>query len=261
MQIAQKLKKTFTAKNADDYSLSIDYIGNSIVYILIKEPEYNIDINVEYADEWFDNDNDIDIYVDDTNLGTISHDNTDTFNSILNKGIHTVKFVNADDSSISSEIRVKIRKQETLKFKITCSDNKIDIETISGDIDIQVKSIKFSDTSDIEFYYSGHPDTNYFSVEISPEGEETDYSTLLDFVSENPKVATIEYDKDSSISQKVIITPVSDGETYVYIQSKDGKVKSEKIKVVVDIEEETTVSDYEEPTTEKKSGKNDRLNV
>lgn len=250
-----KTEKIFTAKNSDDYSLSIDYKGNSIVYILIKEPEYSIDINIEYASELFDDDNDIEIYIDDIDLGMISHDSTNTFNSVLNKGIHTVKFVNADDSSISSEIRVKISKQQTLDFKITCSDDKINIETLSGDIDIQVKSIKFSDTSNVEFYYSGYPDTNSFSVEISPEGEETDYSTLLDFVSENPKVATIEYDKDSSISQKVIITPVSDGETYVYIQSKDGKVKSEKIKVVVDIEEETTVSDYEEPTTDKKSGK------
>lgn len=250
-----KDEKTFSAKNADDYSLTVEYEGNSIIYISIKKPEYNIDINVEYADKIFDNDNDINIYVDDTDLGTISHDSTDTFNSVLNKGIHTIKFINADDNNISNEIRVKISKQETLKFKITCSDDKINVETISGDIDIQVKSIKFSDTSDVEFYYSSYPDTNSFSVEISPEGKEADYSTLLDFVSENSKVATIEYDKDSWISQEVKITPVSDGETYVYIQSKDGTVKSEKIKVVVDIEEETTVANYEETTTEKKSGK------
>lgn len=265
-----KDEKTFSAKNADDYSLNVEYEGNSIIYISIKEPEYDIDITVEYADELFDNDNDINIYVDDTDLGTISHDSTDTFNSILNKGIHTIKFVNADDNNISNEIRVKISKQETLKFRITCSDDKINIETISGNIDIQIKSIKFSDTSDVELYYSSYPDTNSFSVEISPENKEVDYSALLDFVSENPKVATIEYDKDSWISQEVKITPVSDGETYVYIQSKDGKVKSEKIKVIVDIEdneieeettsesvskETTTESIYKEPTTEKKSGK------
>ncbi len=251
-----KDEKTFSAKNTDDYSLIVEYEGNSIIYISIKEPEYNIDINVEYADEILDNDNDINIYVDDTDLGTIRHDSTDTFNSVLNKGIHTIKFVNADDDGIRNEIRMKISKQETLKFRITCSGNEINIETLSGDIDIQVKSIKFSDTTDVEFHYSSNPNTVYFSVEISPEGEEADYSTLLDFVSENPQVATIEYDKDSSISQKVIITPVSDGETYVYIQSKDGSVKSEKIKVVVDIEKETTTeSIYNETTTEKKSGK------
>lgn len=250
-----KDEKTFSAKNADDYSIAIEYEGNNIVYISIKEPEYDIDINVEYADELLDNDNDINIYVDDTDLGIISHDSTDTFNSVLNKGIHIIKFVNADDNNINNEVRIKINKQETLKFRITCSDDKINIETISGNIDIQVKSIKFSDTSNVEFYYSDYPDTNSFSVEISPEDKEVEYSALLDFVSENPKVATIEYDKDSSISQKVIITPVSDGETYIYIQSKDGKVKSEKIKVIVDIEEETTATEHKETTTEKKSGK------
>lgn len=265
-----KDEKTFSAKNSDDYSLNVEYEGNSIIYISIKEPEYNVDINVEYADEWFDNDNDIDIYVDGEDLGTISHDSTDTFDSVLNRDVHIIKFVNSDDESISNEVRIKISKQETLKFKITCSDDKINVETISGDIDIQVKSIKFSDASDVEFYYSSYPDTNSFSVEISPEDEEADYSSLLDFVSENPDVATIEYDKDSWISQEVKITPVSDGETYVYIQSKDGKVKSEKVKVIVAIEEDDieedeieedeieeddiTESDYEEPTTEKKSG-------
>lgn len=256
-----KSEKSFNAKNVDDYSLAVEYKGNSIIYISIKEPEYDIDITVEYADEWLDNDNDIDVYVDDEDLGTINHDSIETFNSMLNKGVHTIKFVNADDDSVNNEVRIRISKQETLKFRIVCSNDEIDIETISGDIDVQVKSIKFSDISDVEFFYSSYPETNSFSVEISPKDEKVDYSTLLDFVSENTDVATIEYDKDSWISQEIKITPVNDGETYIYIQSKDGKVKSEKVKVIVateedeDIEEDdTNEQDNEKQTTEKKSG-------
>lgn len=255
-----KTEKAFSTKNSDDYSLTVDYKGNSIVYLSIKEPEYNININVEYTSELFDSDYDVDIYADNDNVGTITHGNTDTFDSILNKGIHTIKFVNADDNSICNEIKVKINKQETLKFKITCNDDKIDIETLSGDIEIQVKSINFSDTSDINFYYSYSSENNSFSVETNPESKITDNIELLDFVSENPKIASIEYEKNSSYTPRVIITPIANGETYVYIQSKDGTVQSEKIKVVVDIEKETTQNDtdnstYEEETTKKKSGK------
>ncbi len=247
--------RVFSAKNVEDYSLTVKYEGYNIIYISIKEPEYKIDINVEYVDEWFDNDNDIDVYVDDTDLGTISHDSSETFNSVLKRGIHTIKFANADDNNVSNEVKVIISKQETLEFKITFSNEKINIETISGNVEIQVKSITFSNTFDIDFYNLIETATNYFSVEISPEGEAADFSTLLDFISEDTKVATIEYDEDSPNSRRAIISPVSAGETYVYIQSKDGKVKSERIKVIVDVETDTTISNFNEPTTEIKSGK------
>ena len=54
------------------------------------------------------------------------------------------------------------------------------------------------------------------------------------FVSENPKVATIEYTKGGlTTTLPYKINGISAGETYVYASSVDGSVVSEKIKVIV----------------------------
>ena len=69
----------------------------------------------------------------------------------------------------------------------------------------------------------------------------------MEFVSENPKIATIEYDEDSWLMESCIIKKVGVGETYVYIQTKDKTLQSEKIKVVVEeTETEETETTFEE---------------
>ena len=77
----------------------------------------------------------------------------------------------------------------------------------------------------------------------------------FEFVSENTEVVTVEYDEDSWFGENCIITRVGAGETYIYIQTKDKSVQSEKIKVVVETEkiEEEVAKDtptVETPTTE-----------
>lgn len=254
----------FCAKNSDDYTLTVNYEGNNIIYISLKEPEYNIDVEVEYCDELFDSDYDVDIYIDDISIGTIAHGTTDVYTSVLNRDNHTIMFVNTDNNSISNEVRLKINKQETLKFKITCNIDEIKVETIAGTVDIQVTSIELTSSSDITFYDLNSTESKkYFSVETDSDNSIiTNYDEFVDFVSDNPNIATIRYDENSMYYPSVIISPISPGETYVYIQSKDKKIKSEKVKVVVGkiektepiLEEKTTIAAYDETTTEKNSG-------
>ena len=55
------------------------------------------------------------------------------------------------------------------------------------------------------------------------------------FVSENPEIATIEYDHDALTTYLYYnVSGVSPGETYVYAKSKDGSVESEHIMVTVE---------------------------
>ena len=71
----------------------------------------------------------------------------------------------------------------------------------------------------------------------------------IEFISSNPNVAEIKYSRTALTTHIYYdITAVSPGETTVYVQTKDGIIKSEEIKVIVT--GENTSESTTEPTTE-----------
>lgn len=127
--------------------------------------------------------------------------------------------------------------------KTTSQENTIEAETTNPQ---NIESISFSDNSDIIFSEWSEEESRSFDIESNESL--TDPQDSLEFVSENPEVATIEYDEDSLFSNYCIIRKVNAGETYVYIQNKDDTIRSERIKVIVEEEElEETEAVYEEP--------------
>lgn len=88
----------------------------------------------------------------------------------------------------------------------------------------------------------------YFT--ISPDG---DYS-IDDFelVSNNTEIATVEFERIDYSKQLVIkVVGITAGETVVYVQTKDGVIKSDEIKVICTGEKPTTTeATTQEPTTE-----------
>lgn len=89
------------------------------------------------------------------------------------------------------------------------------------------QSIKFSDTSDINFSYDWQYEIREFNIEPSENSDQID--NILEYVSENPEVATIE---KSYTKNQCKIKPINPGETYVYIETKDKSVQSEKVKII-----------------------------
>lgn len=86
----------------------------------------------------------------------------------------------------------------------------------------------------------------------------------IKFISENPEIATIKYNKTLLTTNVYYnIDAVSPGETVVYVQTSDGLVTSEKIKVIVigettteEITTETTTTQTTEPLTQKETTTN-----
>lgn len=129
---AQKKDKTFSAKNADSYKLSVDYKGNNVIYISIAEPEFDVTIEVECVENWIFSKYDVELSIDDEFEGTIPHGDKETFKVVLNRGKHTISFESAEDDTLDGEVEVEITKNETIKLKISCSSFGVDVETISG---------------------------------------------------------------------------------------------------------------------------------
>lgn len=124
--------KSFDAKNADGYKLSVKYIGNNVMSISIDEPEYQVAVEVECVENWIFSKYDVDVYVEDSLEGTLSHGTTDTYSVTLTKGTYTIKFVSAENDDVTGTVKIDISKDEDIKFKISCYSDKISVETISG---------------------------------------------------------------------------------------------------------------------------------
>ena len=131
---ANKQEKLFAAKNAESYKLTVEYKGNNIVYISIKEPEFNASVEVKCEENWVFSKYDVEVYVDGSSKGTITHGSTETYELVLTKGTHLIKFVSADDDTLDGSVEIEVSKDETFEFEISCSSTGIDVDAISGSI-------------------------------------------------------------------------------------------------------------------------------
>lgn len=117
----------------------------------------------------------------------------------------------------------------------------------------------FQKTDTIEI--SDSDESSYFIIDsYKNEYEISD----LEFISENPSIATFSY-KRTALGNYIYynIEPVSKGETDVYVKCNDCEAISQKIHVVVDLEETIPITNNEketeiistEPATEEKNDK------
>ena len=149
----QKKDKTFSAKNADFYKLSVDYKGNNVIYISIAEPEFDVTVEVECVENWIFSKYDVEMSIDDEFEGTIPHGDKETFEVVLKRGKHTISFEGAEDDTLDGEIEVDVTKNETIKLKIYCSSSGVNVEIISGttstdeNTDPETHKIKMTDKS------------------------------------------------------------------------------------------------------------------
>lgn len=129
---ANKQDKSFTAKNADSYKLTVNYEGNNVIYISITEPEFDVTIEVECVENWIFSKYDVEVSIDDNFEGTISHGDKKSFDVVLKRGNHIISFESAEDDTLDGEIEVKITKDETIKLKISCSSFGVDVDLLAG---------------------------------------------------------------------------------------------------------------------------------
>ena len=131
---ANELEKSYSAENDDGYKLNVSYQGNNVICISVEEPEYEVEVEIECVENWIFSTYDVDVYIADAFEGTITHGTTETYDATLTKGTYEIKFVNADDEEVTGAVTIDIHQDEYLKYKISCTSTKVDVETIAGTI-------------------------------------------------------------------------------------------------------------------------------
>ena len=96
-----------------------------------------------------------------------------------------------------------------------------------------IKELSFIRDNDRTVKVGQSTPESYLNVKLKDKKDFSPSDVI--FVSENPEIATIEFTKDALTTCLYFkITGVSPGETYVYANSQDGSVVSDKIKVIVE---------------------------
>ena len=127
-------EKLYSAQNSDGYQLSVSYQGNGVMFISVDEPEYAVSLEIECVENLLFSKYNVDVYVDDSMQGTISHGATETYSLNLTKGVYEIKFVSAEDGEVTGGVSIDIHQDESLKYKISCTSSQINVETIQGTV-------------------------------------------------------------------------------------------------------------------------------
>lgn len=131
---ASDYEKSYSAKNSEGYKLSVSYQGNGVIFISVDEPEYAVSVEIECVENLLFSKYDVDVYLDDSWQGTISHGTTETYNLNLTKGGYEIKFVSTEDDEVTGAVSIDIYQDESLKYKISCISSQINVETIQGTV-------------------------------------------------------------------------------------------------------------------------------
>ncbi|HIX29949.1 MAG TPA: DUF4839 domain-containing protein [Candidatus Blautia stercoravium] len=129
---ASDYDESYSAENSEGYKLSVSYQGNGVISISIDEPEYAVSLEIECVENLLFSKYDVDVYVNDSMQGTVSHGTTETYNLNLTKDVYEVKFVSAEDDEVTGGVSIDIHQDESLKYKISCTSSQINVETIQG---------------------------------------------------------------------------------------------------------------------------------
>lgn len=128
------------------------------------------------------------------------------------------------------DFEVEGLKEGTTSFFFKTSDDVVKSETIKITVEKNVESIEFEKNEDLLLYKGEVRHDNYFKINASQEI--TIPKNVVECVSEDKNIVTVDYDESySPFCFKINCFRV--GETYIYLQTKDKTIQSQKIKVTV----------------------------
>ena len=194
------------------YKIEIEDLSNEHFYCGSTSDEYAVNI---YGASELVEDN-INVVIEDDSIINIAYEK---------------KYSYIDDIYFT----IQSLKEGTTTFYFESSDKIIKSEPVTITVENNIISISFSDNDEIVFDNWKLEETLFFDLDTYDDIENT--ANHLEFISEDTDIATIANNENSWLNS-CTIKAVDSGQTYVYIQSLDGKVKSPKIKITV--EEEPT---------------------
>ena len=141
-------ENSYSAENEEGYRLTLRYEGNSIMSVSLEEPEYELALTITCEENLLFSRYDVEVFLGDESLGTVPHGGSETFSKELPKGSYTLKFVNAEDGSVTGETVLEVKEDATLEFGISCTSTGIEVEEAGEEEKAPAEFIDESSTSE-----------------------------------------------------------------------------------------------------------------
>lgn len=93
-----------------------------------KKPKYNVEIEMICNENLFLSKYDINVFVNDDEVGTLEHGKSDTYSLELESGETVLRVENEEDSTVDGEIKFNVSEDMKLKCELSCKSDQIEIK-------------------------------------------------------------------------------------------------------------------------------------
>ncbi|MDY6062779.1 MAG: DUF6591 domain-containing protein [Erysipelotrichaceae bacterium] len=125
-------EKVFKAYNSDKYKLEVSYLGAGRMAIGVYEPIYDLKIKTKCDANWFFSKYDVEYYIDDEKIGKIEHGKDHSVTGKYKKGVHKIKYVKDEESSVYGEIDFEVLADGEFEFNIHCTSSRVEISEVKN---------------------------------------------------------------------------------------------------------------------------------
>ena len=93
-------------------------------------PEYQLDLMIDFEENWFLYRYDVAVMLNGRNLGTLPHGEDGSYSASLPAGKYSLAFVSAEDDAVSSNIEINVNSNTTATYHITCERDYVEIKEV-----------------------------------------------------------------------------------------------------------------------------------
>lgn len=118
----------------------------------VVEPEvekYTVQVEIECEENILFSRYDVNLLIDDKELGTLEHGATDTYTAELVEGEHTLKAEKEDESDVDGTVKFTVSENMDLNYKISLSSDQIEIEEMELEQDATQNEDKSNEETDV----------------------------------------------------------------------------------------------------------------
>ena len=133
----------------------------------VWQRDCNLKLNVDYEESNLLNDYDVEIYLDENEIGTITQGSTFEDDVTVQKGVHNLIFYRSDNHDVSTIKEINLEElDEELSYSIKATIQSIEIEDYSEEIADDNKANEGTDQSEIE---NNEPEKSDFILTVKYE--------------------------------------------------------------------------------------------
>ena len=114
-------------------------------------PNHKIYLDIDFEQNMLLATYDVEVFIDDTEVGTVEHGKNFTYLTDIKEGAHTITFYKATDNSVKSRKEIKVVEDTTYKFLIHSNSGSIDIKSFEAVSGISGNEITMIDVVGLRF--------------------------------------------------------------------------------------------------------------